>query len=104
MAKVSVIIIIYKVEKYLKECLKSVVSQTYENLEIICVVGKGDTGCEAIVSEYANKDSRIVPIVAEPKGTADARPYAEAQKKKKAGFWTRKVTIPKVKNSDTSLG
>lgn len=71
--KVSVVIIIYKVEKYLGECLESVIGQTYENIEIICVVGKGDTGCEKIVDEYAAKDDRIVVIKSEPKGTADAR-------------------------------
>ena len=71
--KISIIIIIYKVEKYLRECLDSVTGQTYKNIEIICVVGKGDTACEAIVDEYAARDERIVAIKAEPKGTADAR-------------------------------
>ena len=73
MDKVSIIIIIYKVEKYLRECLESVVHQTYKNIEIICVVGKGDTACEAIVDEFAAADERVVAIKAEPRGTADAR-------------------------------
>ena len=73
MGKVSIIIIIYKVEKYLRECLESVVGQTYKNIEIICVVGKGDTACENIVDEFAGRDERIVVIKSEPKGTADAR-------------------------------
>ena len=73
MKKVSIIIIIYKVEKYLRECLESIVSQTYGNIEIICVVGKGDAECERIVDEYAAGDDRIVVIKSEPKGTADAR-------------------------------
>ncbi len=73
MSKVSIIIIIYKVEKYLRECLESVVGQTYKNIEIICVVGKGDTACENIVDEFAGRDDRIVVIKSEPKGTADAR-------------------------------
>ncbi len=71
--KVSIIIIIYKVEKYLEECLASVTAQTYKNTEIICVVGKGDKACERIVDEYAARDKRFVVIKAEPKGTADAR-------------------------------
>lgn len=71
--KVSIIIIIYKVEKYLEECLKSVISQTYNNIEIICVVGKGDEACEAICQKFATNDSRIKLIVDEPKGTAVAR-------------------------------
>ncbi len=73
MGKVSIIIIIYKVEKYLRECLESVAGQTYKNIEIICVVGKGDTACENIVDEFAGRDERIVVIKSEPKGTADAR-------------------------------
>ena len=71
--KVSIIIIIYKVEKYLRECLESVVAQTYKDIEIICVVGRGDKACEDIVDEFAGRDDRIKVIKAEPKGTADAR-------------------------------
>ena len=73
MSKVSVIVIIYKVEKFLEQCLLSIKNQTYKNLEIICVVGKGDTGCETIVDDFAAKDERFVVIKAEPKGTSDAR-------------------------------
>ena len=73
MSKVSIIVIIYKVERYLRECLESIVKQTYENIEIICVVGKGDAACEEIVDEFAAKDDRIIVIKSEPKGTADAR-------------------------------
>ncbi len=73
MSKISVIIIIYKVEKYLRQCIESVMHQTYDNLEIICVVGKGDIKCEEIADELADKDARIKVIKAEPKGTADAR-------------------------------
>lgn len=73
MPKVSIIVIIYKVERFLDKCLKSIISQTYENLEIILVVGKGDSECEKICDEYALKDSRIIVIKDEPKGTASAR-------------------------------
>ena len=73
MKKVSIIIIIYKVDKYLRQCIESVMNQTYKDIEIICVVGKGDTACEEITDELAAKDSRIKVIKAEPKGTADAR-------------------------------
>lgn len=71
--KVSIIIIIYKVEKYLEECLQSVISQTYENIEIICVAGKGDDACVSILNRFASADSRIKLLVEEPKGTAVAR-------------------------------
>jgi len=73
MPKVSIIIIIYKVEKYIKECLESVINQTYENLELVLVVGKGDEKCEEICGKYAEKDSRIKLIIDEPRGTAVAR-------------------------------
>ena len=73
MKKISVIIIIYKVEKYLRQCIESVMHQTYDNIEIICVVGKGDLACEKITDELAAKDMRIKVIKAKPQGTADAR-------------------------------
>lgn len=73
MPKVSIVIIIYKVEMFLRECLDSVVNQTYENLEIILVAGKGDSACEEICREYADRDNRIKLVIDEPKGTAVAR-------------------------------
>lgn len=73
MEKVSVIVIIYKVEKYLAECLASIVNQTYPALEIICVVGSTDEACLQIVHRFAAEDMRIVVIPALPRGTADAR-------------------------------
>lgn len=73
MPKVSIIVIIYKVERFLDKCLESIINQTYENLEIILVVGKGDSGCERICDEYSAKDSRITVIKDEPRGTAIAR-------------------------------
>ncbi|MCR4738976.1 MAG: glycosyltransferase [Lachnospiraceae bacterium] len=73
MHKVSIIVIIYKVARFLDECLKSISDQTFENIEIICVVGKGDTQCERIVSEHAEGDQRIIPLIREPLGTAAAR-------------------------------
>lgn len=70
---VSVIVIIYKVEKYLEKCLDSIVNQTYRDLEIILIVGKGDQACETICDAFAQKDSRIKVLKREPKGVAVAR-------------------------------
>ena len=57
--KVSVIIPVYNVEKYLRECLDSVVNQTLRDIEIICVDdGSTDSSLE-ILREYAEKDSRV---------------------------------------------
>ena len=59
MPKVSAIIPIYNVEKYLKKCLDSVINQTLKDIEIICVNDSSTDGCENIILEYAKKDDRI---------------------------------------------
>ena len=56
---ISVIIPVYRVEKYLRQCLDSVVNQTYKKLEIICVNDCSDDNCPKILEEFAQKDSRI---------------------------------------------
>ena len=71
--KISVIIVAYKVEKFLAQCLMSVTQQTYENLEIILVLGTGDIACEKIGDDFARKDDRIVLLKKEPRGVAVAR-------------------------------
>ncbi len=60
MPKVSVIVPIYNVEDYLVECLDSVITQTYEDLEIICIDDASTDGSMGILKEYAYRDSRIV--------------------------------------------
>lgn len=62
MPKVSVILPIYNVSQYLRECLDSVLSQTLTEMEIICVNdGSTDDSLE-IIKEYAERDDRIVVI------------------------------------------
>ena len=56
---VSVIIPVYNVEKYIEECLKSVINQTYRNLEIICVDDCGTDNSMKIIKKLAKKDKRI---------------------------------------------
>lgn len=60
--KVSVIIPVYNVEKYLEECMESVIHQTLEELEIICINDGSTDGSLQILKEYAEKDSRILLI------------------------------------------
>lgn len=72
-AKVSVIIPVYNVEKYLKRCLDSVITQTYETLEIICVDdGSTDRSLE-ILRFYEKKDSRVIVVTQSNQGPAAAR-------------------------------
>lgn len=71
--KVSVIVPVYKVEKYLDRCIESIVSQTYENLEIILVDDGSPDNCPKMCDEWANKDNRIKVIHKENGGLSDAR-------------------------------
>ena len=70
---ITVIIPIYKVEKYLPKCLDSVLAQTYSNLEIILVDDGSPDNCGAICDEYAARDSRIRVIHKENGGLSSAR-------------------------------
>lgn len=71
--KISVIIPVYNVEKYLSRCLDSIINQTYKNLEIICIDdGSTDTSAQ-ILKEYAQKDSRIKIITQQNSGQGTAR-------------------------------
>lgn len=70
---ISVIIPIYNVEKYLNQCIQSVVNQTYRNLEIILVDDGSPDNCPAICDAWAAKDSRIKVIHKKNGGLSDAR-------------------------------
>ena len=72
--KVSVIIPVYKAEKYLPRCLDSVLNQTLKDIEIICVNDKSPDKCDKILENYAKKDKRIIVINHnENKGACAAR-------------------------------
>lgn len=70
---ISVIVPIYKVEAFLHRCVDSLLSQTYENLEIILVDDGSPDHCGAICDEYAAKDSRIRVIHKKNGGLSSAR-------------------------------
>lgn len=73
LAKLSVIIPVYKVEHYLRQCLDSVVNQTYKNLEIILIDDGSPDNCGKICDEYAKRDERIIVIHKENGGLSAAR-------------------------------
>ena len=69
----SVIVPIYNVEKYLSKCLDSIISQTYEKLEIILINDGSTDRCGEICKNYALKDSRVKYIYKQNGGLASAR-------------------------------
>lgn len=70
---ISVIVPIYNVEEFLRPCLDSIIRQTYTNLEIICVNDGSTDNSQAILDEYAAKDSRIRIIKQPNAGLSAAR-------------------------------
>ena len=65
--KISIIVPNYKNEKYLEKTLKSLVEQTYKNIEIIIVCDKPEEDCDKLVESYTKKDNRIIYIKNEEK-------------------------------------
>ncbi len=73
MPKVSVVIPVYNVERYLKECLDSILGQTLKEIEIICVDdGSADHSLD-ILKEYGDRDCRISIMTQENRGASSAR-------------------------------
>jgi len=70
---ISVIVPVYKVEKYLDQCVESIVNQTYRNLEIILVDDGSPDRCPQMCDEWAKKDSRIKVIHKKNGGASSAR-------------------------------
>lgn len=84
---ISIIVPIYNVEKYLDRCIKSILNQTYKNLQIILVDDGSPDNCGKICDEYALKDKRIEVIHKENGGVSSARNIGlEKVKGKYIGF------------------
>jgi len=73
MIKISVIIPVYNVEKFLRHCLDTVLSQTLAEFEAICVNDGSPDNCGKILDEYAQKDTRIKVIHQANQGAGEAR-------------------------------
>lgn len=83
----SVIVPVYKVEEYLDECIRSIVSQTYENLELLLVDDGSPDRSGEICDAWAAKDSRVRVIHKENAGAGAARNAAlDAAKGELIGF------------------
>jgi glycosyltransferase involved in cell wall biosynthesis len=79
MPKISVIIPVYNVEKYLSQCLDSVINQTFKDFECICVNDGSTDNSLTILQEYSNKDNRIKIINQKNSGSSIARNKALRQ-------------------------
>jgi len=71
--EISVIVPVYNVEKYVGECLESLLNQTFSNIEIICVNDGSTDNSSAVLKHYAEKDSRIIIIDQKNGGLSAAR-------------------------------
>lgn len=73
MATISIIIPVYKVEKYLRRSLDSVLGQTFQDWQAVCVNDGSPDGCPAILEEYAARDPRFKVVDKPNGGLSDAR-------------------------------
>lgn len=73
MVAVSIVIPVYNIEKYLRECLDSLVNQSFKDFEVICINDGSKDGSLVILEEYAKKDSRFKVISQTNGGSGSAR-------------------------------
>lgn len=73
MPKISIVIPIYNVEKFLPRCLESVLGQTFTDFEVICVNDGSPDKCFDILEKYSQKDSRIIIVNQKNQGLSMAR-------------------------------
>lgn len=71
--KISFILPVYKVELYLRECVESIINQTYRNIEVILVDDGSPDNCPAICEQLASEDNRIKVLHKKNGGLSDAR-------------------------------
>jgi len=72
---VCIVVPVYNVEKYLEQCMESLVNQTYRNIQIICVDDGSPDKSIDILNHYAAKDSRVKVVTKVNGGLSDARNY-----------------------------
>ena len=115
MTKVSVIIPVYNVEKYLRQCLDSVVNQTLKEIEVVCVDDGSTDGSPAILAEYAAKDPRVKVLTREKSNAGAARNagldlargewlfFCDADDTMTSGLFERLVSVAETKAADVVI-
>ena len=71
--KISIIVPVYNVEKYINKCLDSIINQTYKNLEILLIDDGSTDNSGKICDDYSKKDKRIEVISQQNSGVSSAR-------------------------------
>lgn len=72
---ISIVVPVYKVEKYLVKCIESILNQTYSNIEVILINDGSPDRCPYICEEYKAKDSRVKVVHKKNGGLSDARNF-----------------------------
>lgn len=72
MKKISILVPCYNVEKYIRQCLESIKTQTYTNIEVICIDDGSEDNTGAIIDEYVAEDSRFKVIHKANSGYGDS--------------------------------
>lgn len=73
MCKLSIIVPVYDVEPFLRRCVESILSQSFEDFEVILVDDGSPDRCGFIIDDYSKKDERVIPIHQQNKGVSEAR-------------------------------
>ena len=76
MPEISVIVPVYRAESYLKECVDSILTQSFSDIQVILVDDGSPDNCGAICDAYASRDPRVVAIHQKNQGQAAARNHA----------------------------
>ena len=89
--EISIIVPVYKVEKYLNECIDSILAQTFTDFELILVDDGSPDNCPALCDAAAEKDSRVRVIHQQNKGLSGARNAEEEEKRRKENSLIHKM-------------
>lgn len=70
---ISIIVPVYNVEKYLNDCIDSILNQSFKDIELLLVIGESPDNCLKICKTYELVDNRVNIIYRNNAGLADAR-------------------------------